>query len=140
MKLVAMCFLFKFQLICMWPDTDCQSCIMSRSLCNIHCESLLYDTCPFCCHVGTGGVCVCISEQQICISCQHSGHRNMSNFKLMPCQWMRRGTAYAGSGHSFWQSIQIVSSEHKIRVTLVNKDTHLHISKHQCRCVNLVYQ
>lgn len=50
----------KCPFICMWPDTDSHPCLMHPSLCRIHCESLLYNTCPFCCQVGGGGVCMCL--------------------------------------------------------------------------------
>ncbi len=106
----------------MWPDTDMQPCLSLSVHYTLwvhvvqHMPILLsgwrwWSVCVY----------MCVCAQQICISCQHFGRSNMPNFKLMPCQWMWRGTAYADRGRSFQPSMLIVSLMYKIRVSLVKK-------------------
>lgn len=103
-----------------------QKCLVPRSLRRTHWESMLCNM-----NILLSGwqqwwwwfVCVCV---WVCarirsISCQHSGRSSVPGFKLMPCQWMWRGTVHAGRGRSFQPSTLIVSLMYKIRVWLAKK-------------------
>ncbi len=115
------CFLLKCPFICMWLGSHA-SCLTLRAVFWVHVVQHM----PIllsgwqCCVCACLFVCVCVCVHQTSNSCQHFGRSSVPNFKLMPCQWMWRGTVYTGKGRSFQLSMLIVSFKYKIRVSLVN--------------------